>query len=170
MSIVTFHRAFDMTRDLNEGVYTISNNSVISCLAQLSCSPTGNDTWRFSYPHQVHSFSTFVIMLIRTYHSGGCPSVLQSLVQLKELLAAAPPHLTIMPGSGVSPSSVQELASHLIPHGLRDVHMSGGNWEPGHSRWRKPGMGMGISKEREWDVWSTSFEKVRAVRMILDST
>jgi len=97
------------------------------------------------------------------------PTVLESLPQLKRLLQAAHPQLTVMPGSGVSPISIHAIMAQLGPCGLREVHMSGGGWERGHSVWKKPGFGMGPTKEREWDVWTSSYEKIHTVRMVLDT-
>ena len=103
------------------------------------------------------------------HYSGGSPTVLSSLGQLEELLEAAPTHLTIMPGSGISAASIQEVIKQLRPHGLHEVHMSGGYWQSGRAVWQRHGMGMGGSREREWDIWVTSYENVRAVRAVLDS-
>jgi hypothetical protein len=47
--------------------------------------------------------------------------------------------------------------------------MSGGRWVSGHSQWIKSGFGMGVSKEREWHVWVSSFESIELVRKALDS-
>ncbi|KIM31987.1 hypothetical protein M408DRAFT_318390 [Serendipita vermifera MAFF 305830] len=103
------------------------------------------------------------------YYSGGNHTVLLSLIQLADLLRAAPSHLAIMPGSGISAVTIREISGYLVGHGLREVHMSGGQWKPGRSVWRKAGMGMGVSKEKEWDIWTTSYENVRAVREALDA-
>lgn len=105
----------------------------------------------------------------RILTSGGNHTVLLSLIQLADLLRAAPSHLTIMPGSGISAVTIREISGYLVGHGLREVHMSGGQWKPGRSVWRKAGMGMGVSKEKEWDIWTTSYENVRAVREALDA-
>jgi copper homeostasis protein len=74
-----------------------------------------------------------------------------------------------MPGSGVSSNSIHQILIKLAPWNLQEIHMSGGGWELGRSEWRKSGFGMGVSKEREWDVWTSSYERIQAVRKSLDS-
>jgi copper homeostasis protein len=74
-----------------------------------------------------------------------------------------------MPGSGVSNHSIGKIVETLLSLGLKEIHMSGGEWVPGKSTWRRRGMGMGCTEEREWDVWKSSMEKIRVVRMALDT-
>jgi copper homeostasis protein len=58
----------------------------------------------------------------------------------------------------------------LIPHGLREVHLSGGRWNEGRMHHRPEGMGMGVGHGRDWDVWCTDSEIIREVRQIVDQT
>lgn len=76
--------------------------------------------------------------------------------------------LIILPGSGIGPSTVHAVAKELLPHGLREIHLSGGRWEDGPMRYRPEGMGMGIGGAGEWGVWRTDEEAVRAVRHAVD--
>ena len=78
------------------------------------------------------------------------------------------PRLDILPGSGVSPSTVRTVLEALLPLGLRQVHMSGGRWVPSEARYRKDGMGMGVG-DGEWAVWRTSEERVKEVVEIIST-
>ena len=79
------------------------------------------------------------------------------------------PRLDVLPGSGVSPSTVRTVLQALLPLGMRQIHMSGGRWVPGEAQYRKDGMGMGVG-EGEWAVWRTSEERVREVVEIISTT
>ena len=86
----------------------------------------------------------------------------------ERLAVAASRHLDILPGSGVSPSTIRTALRRLLPLGLRQIHMSGGRWIPGEACYRKDGMGMGVG-EGEWAVWRTSEERVREVVEIIST-
>jgi copper homeostasis protein len=91
---------------------------------------------------------------------------------LKDLLDLAKnqePRIEILPGSGINSSTVSALCQALLPHGLREVHMSGGHWIDGASIWRRNGMGMGIGGAGEWGIWRTSGSAIRAVKDAIDS-
>lgn len=95
-----------------------------------------------------------------------------SLKVLKDLLDLAidhDPRVEILPGSGINSSTVGALCQALLPHGLREVHMSGGHWVDGASIWRRDGMGMGVGGAGEWGIWRTRVSAVRAVKEIIDS-
>ena len=82
--------------------------------------------------------------------------------------------LDILPGSGISQTTVQPLLSPLIPLGCTQVHLSGSSWvepedqKPLPPHGRKEGMGMGAGGENEWKILRTIEEKVRAVRVLVD--
>jgi copper homeostasis protein len=105
----------------------------------------------------------------KTFLSGGNPTAIDSLSSIRQLLADAPSHLTIMVGSGVSPESVSTILTELSPYGLRELHMSGGEWKAGEMIWKRAGMGMGAVPSREWDVWRSSTDKIQIVRKVLDA-
>ncbi|KAH9829446.1 copper homeostasis CutC domain-containing protein, partial [Rhodofomes roseus] len=83
------------------------------------------------------------------------------------------PHMAsrfnILPGSGVSPNTIRSVLLELLPLGLCQIHMSGGQWIPSEARYRKEGMGMGVG-EGQWAVWRTNEEHVREVVRIIMST
>ena len=76
--------------------------------------------------------------------------------------------LTILPGSGISPTSIKDVLDALLPQGLKEVHLSAGGWIPSAMRFRKKDMGMGVGGAGEWGIWRTSESVVRAVREIVD--
>lgn len=104
--------------------------------------------------------------------SGHGKTVLQSLDVLKSLYETtrqvsreASWVLNILPGSGIDPDTVGPILDSLLPHGLQEIHLSGGSWIESGMEFRKEGMGMG-----EWAIWSTNEEKVRRVRQVTDAT
>ncbi|EED79686.1 predicted protein [Postia placenta Mad-698-R] len=108
--------------------------------------------------------------------SGHKPAAPSALPALRDLLqkAAEPTHPTpastpaILVGSGINPATVRPVLDALLPHGLREIHLSGGSWVPGEMQYRPPGMGMGVGGDGEWGIWRTSEERVREVRRIAD--
>ncbi|KAG2756466.1 hypothetical protein P692DRAFT_20484578 [Suillus brevipes Sb2] len=137
---VCFHRAFDMTRDTRNAWYQLSK---IDGLTR-----------------------------ILTSGQGTTATSANSLCILKDLLDLAKnqePRIEILPGSGINSSTVSALCQALLPHGLREVHMSGGHWIDGASIWRRNGMGMGVGGAGEWGIWRTSGSAIRAVKDAIDS-
>ncbi|KAF8846079.1 hypothetical protein BDN67DRAFT_960752 [Paxillus ammoniavirescens] len=93
-----------------------------------------------------------------------------ALKTLAELLDSAK-HMSIgvLPGSGINESTVPVLCNALLPHGLKEIHLSGGKWTEGSSVHRRRGMGMGVGGAGEWGVWRTDEEAVRKVRDFVDN-
>ena len=94
---------------------------------------------------------------------------------LKDLLERAASaetdnELSILPGSGITPTSIKDVLDALLPQGLKEVHLSAGGWIPSAMRFRKKDMGMGVGGAGEWGIWRTSESVVRAVREIVDET
>jgi copper homeostasis protein len=96
-------------------------------------------------------------------------TAIDALPEIGRLLRNCARGPIIMPGSGISPTSVGLLLADLLPFGLSEVHMSGGEWVSGTAEWKKAGMGMGVTEERAWDIWKSSSEKISGVRRVLDS-
>ncbi|KAJ3511348.1 hypothetical protein NLJ89_g4142 [Agrocybe chaxingu] len=63
--------------------------------------------------------------------------------------------LIIMPGSGINAKTLPTLLRDLLPLGVREIHLSGGEWKPGSMTFKKKGMGMGANHDTEWAVWRT---------------
>ena len=70
----------------------------------------------------------------------------------------------ILPGAGINPRTVRDVLNHLLPYGLKEIHLSGGRWVDGQMVHRRAGMGMGASVEREWSVWLTDGDVIQEVR------
>jgi copper homeostasis protein len=77
--------------------------------------------------------------------------------------------LRVLAGSGINPSNVLAFMKVLLPRGLREIHLSGGEWVPSQAdHYQRPsGMGMGIG-DGEWAIWRTNEETIRQVRAIVD--
>lgn len=73
-----------------------------------------------------------------------------------------------MPGSGINSKTIRSILDALLPHGLEEVHLSGGRWIEGNMMHRPSDMGMGVSREVEWSIWRTVEGSVREVRRICD--
>ncbi|KAG2062247.1 hypothetical protein BDR06DRAFT_924434 [Suillus hirtellus] len=140
IDVVCFHRAFDMTRDTK-------------------------NAW-----HQLSQIDGLTRIL--TSGQGTTATSANSLDVLKDLLDLAKhqdTRIEILPGSGINSSTVGALCQALLPHGLREVHMSGGHWTDGASVWRRDGMGMGVGGASEWGIWRTNASAIRAVKDAIDS-
>ncbi|KAL1738641.1 copper homeostasis CutC domain-containing protein, partial [Schizophyllum fasciatum] len=111
-----------------------------------------------------------MISAVSRWTHGHSPTAPNSIATLKRLLRritdGTPWALSILPGSGISPETAEPLLEALVPHGLSELHMSGGAWEEGAMGFRRPNMGMGAGSE--WGVWRTQADRVRAVRAIAD--
>ncbi|KAG1834381.1 copper homeostasis protein CutC [Suillus variegatus] len=102
---------------------------------------------------------------ILTSGQGTTATSANSLDVLKDLLDLAKyqdTRIEILPGSGINSSTVGALCQALLPHGLREVHMSGGHWTDGASIWRRDWNG-------EWGIWRTNASAIRAVKDAIDS-
>ncbi|KAI0778964.1 copper homeostasis CutC domain-containing protein [Trametes elegans] len=96
-----------------------------------------------------------------------------ALLKLRTLLRNAsrmPSGAKVLVGSGVNADTVKFILEDLLPCGLREVHLSGGEWVQSKMGFRREGMGMGISPEGGWGIWRTNERKVREVREIVDNT
>lgn len=98
--------------------------------------------------------------------SGHCrhassPEALEALAWMFD--SASVTSVGILPGSGINISTIPILCKALLPHGLKEIHLSGGKWVDGHSTYRPDGMEMG-----EWSVWRTDEEAIRKVRDFMD--
>lgn len=76
---------------------------------------------------------------------------------------------TILPGAGINANTISSVLTNLLPHGLTEVHMSGGQWREGVMIHRRDGLGMGAGGGHDWDIWRTDEAAVRAVRRAVDS-
>jgi copper homeostasis protein len=105
-------------------------------------------------------------------HSGQSKSALAGLPVLRELLrrsqrTGGP---AILPGAGINHGTISHVMDHLLPHGLKEVHLSGGRWVDGGMVHRPEGMGMGASGEGQWGVWQTDGNAIRDVRRTVDGS
>ncbi|PVG00933.1 hypothetical protein CPB86DRAFT_805581 [Serendipita vermifera] len=132
---VTFHRAFDTSRDIDDSLSRVKAIPGIS----------------------------------RILTSGGELTVTEALPQIARLFRNAAGTPVVMPGSGINSTSIGIIATELLPFGLSEVHMSGGEWVEGTAKWKKTGMGMGVTEGKAWNIWKSSFDKISAVRQALDS-
>ncbi|KAI5897992.1 uncharacterized protein SCHCODRAFT_01111903 [Schizophyllum commune H4-8] len=133
---VCFHRAFDMTRDPLEALDALQSIGGIT-------------------------------RILTSGHGPTAPGSIPVLTQLLDRISDGTPWaLSILPGSGISPETAGPVLEALVPHGLTELHMSGGVWEEGTMDFRRPDMGMGAGSE--WGVWRTQSDRVRAVRAIAD--
>lgn len=139
-----------------------------------SMAPTVRNTWNNPHPDEASVTFTVAYFVFQLLPSGQGITVasinsLDVLQNLLDLTKNQDPRIEILPGSGINSSTVSALCQALLPHGLREVHMSGGHWIDGACTWRRDGMGMGVSGAGEWGIWRTRVKAVRAVREIIDS-
>ncbi|THH26434.1 hypothetical protein EUX98_g7754 [Antrodiella citrinella] len=147
---VCFHRAFDMTpnpADELDAEAPLTQLAQIPNIARVLSSGRGTSAPKSTQPLRI---------FLR---------VAQTL-SLEHRTSTTP--LTILPGSGVNPSTVSQLLHDLLPFGLHEVHLSGGGWIEGGMQFRKDGMGMGVGGRGEWGIWRTNEDAVRQIRKVVD--
>ncbi|KAL0951590.1 hypothetical protein HGRIS_008271 [Hohenbuehelia grisea] len=174
---VCFHRAFDMTRDADEGkAFHVPSRMYIYATATISPARCSEYRRHYAYLDKVNQNTAYLIPQQLTPSSSGhgktAPSSISTLKRLcfdiKELTKGQPYSTTILPGSGFNPSTVEPLVSRLLPLGLREVHLSGACWTDGDMTHRPVDMGMGVGGQGEWGIWETQRETVERVRTIVD--
>ncbi|KDQ12870.1 hypothetical protein BOTBODRAFT_161080 [Botryobasidium botryosum FD-172 SS1] len=149
---VTFHRAFDMTRDAQEALRAIASISGITRILTCGHGPTALSAQERESPVAQAEFSQ------------KRPHYPLALRCLKKKALALESSIIILPGSGIKHSTVATLIKTVWPVGVREIHMSGGEWVEGDMEWRPEGMGMGVGGRGEWGVWKTSQESVTWAR------
>jgi copper homeostasis protein len=101
------------------------------------------------------------------------PEALETIQSLyrttKRLVEDEPWRLTILPGTGINSGNVGSILDSLLTLGLQEIHLSGASWVEGGMLYRRENMGMGVSGEGEWGVWTSDEQKIREVREIADA-
>jgi copper homeostasis protein len=122
----------------------------------------------------VDSFSSAILeksLTLASTRSGQNISAPAGLRVLQELLQRSQKNgPVILPGAGINPGTIRHVLDNLLPHGLKEVHLSGGKWAEGRMIHRPVGMGMGASEENEWKIWLTDRETIREVRNVVDNS
>ncbi|KAJ3849455.1 copper homeostasis CutC domain-containing protein [Lentinula lateritia] len=124
---VCFHRAFDMTRDANEGWETFD----------IIRYPSISDIMGIGQGKSVSGSLEVLALLLGTTQDGSSGPI-------------------IMPGSGISPDTTGHVLDILLPLGLSEIHLSAGNWMEGGMSFRREGMGMGVGGKGDWGSWQTN--------------
>ncbi|CDO73444.1 hypothetical protein BN946_scf185013.g79 [Trametes cinnabarina] len=137
---VCFHRAVDM-----------SSQDILSAHLDVS-----------SIPHVTRMLTSGQAPTATT------PAALPSLRMLLRTASRMPSSAKVLVGSGINANTVGPLLAELLPCGLREIHLSGGEWVPSEMEFRREGMSMGVGGEADWAIWRTSEEKVREVREVVD--
>ncbi|KIY73481.1 hypothetical protein CYLTODRAFT_416854 [Cylindrobasidium torrendii FP15055 ss-10] len=135
---VSFHRAFDATRDPFEALEDIISIGGVSRILTSG------------HAKNVVDGLDMIVML-----------------QIKALQLASS-SFSILPGSGVNSDTIDTILVKLLPEGVREFHMSGGRWKSGRMAHRAQTLGFGATSEHEWDVWETDYHAVKEVRTIIN--
>jgi len=101
----------------------------------------------------------------RILTSGGAPNVTIGMSQIAEMIRIAKGRIVIMPGGGVSPENIASLAEATD---ATEFHSSARMALPSPVRFRKQGIAMGDIPDREYDRFTVSEEKVRALISALE--
>jgi len=164
---VCFHRAFDMTQDPHaalQHLYSISGITRVltSGHGKIATSPSSLSILSDLHKETIQHFRTL---------SHVQPYAVSSLTSQPTRTPPVEP-ITILPGSGINPNTVQILVAILLRVGLKEIHLSAGHFVESEMQFRKRagredqgaiGMGMG-----EWKVWKTDERMVRQMRGIID--
>lgn len=76
----------------------------------------------------------------RILTSGQQPTAVQAIPMLKQLQMEADEHIIIMPGCGINPSNIQQIANET---GTKEFHLSGRTNVNSRMRFRNPNVSMG---------------------------
>jgi copper homeostasis protein len=101
----------------------------------------------------------------RILTSGGAPNVTAGMRQITQMVRAAKGRIAIMPGGGVSPENIADLAEAT---GAKEFHSSARVPVPSPVHFRKQGIAMGDIPDREYDRFTVGEEKVRALISALE--
>ena len=126
---VTFHRAFDMTRDLPASLEAIIDTGAVRLLT-----------------------------------SGGAPNAITGMKMLKRLVKLAGNRITIMPGSGIRPENILNIAEMT---GANEFHGSACSAFPSPMVYRKRSICLGGQPGREYNRYRTNAETVRGITSAL---
>lgn len=100
------------------------------------------------------------------FNCSGYETSVDTWTARNRISSLVPGLVTILPGSGINPTTVGRVVSDLRP---REIHLTGARWCDNGMWYRRTGMDMGAA-DHEWDVWKTSEEAIREVRAIADET
>lgn len=171
---VCFHRAFDMTQDPHaalQHLYSIPGITRVltSGHGKIATSPSSLSILSDLHQETIQHFQS--LSRLRSHHrTNSSTSIALSTSPPTRAVPSRP--ITILPGSGISPNTVQILVAILLRVGLKEIHLSGGNFVESEMQYRKRtgredpdaiGMGMG-----DWKVWRTDEHVVRQMRAIID--
>jgi copper homeostasis protein len=101
----------------------------------------------------------------RILTSGGAPDVTTGMSQIAQMVRTAKGRIAIMPGGGVSPENIADLVEAT---GATEFHSSARITVPSPVHFRKQGIAMGDISDREYDRFTVSEERVRALISALE--
>lgn len=171
---VCFHRAFDMTQDPHAAMlhlYSIPGITRVltSGHGKIATSPSSLSILSDLHTETIQHFHS--LTRVRPWHSRTNSSSSIPSANPQPRITPTDP-ITILPGSGINPNTVQILVVILLRVGLKEIHLSAGDFVESEMQYRKrtgmedpdaTGMGMG-----EWKVWKTDERIVRQMRSIID--
>jgi copper homeostasis protein len=96
----------------------------------------------------------------RILTSGGAPNAISGMSLIAQMVKDASGRIVIMAGGGISPENIVTLAEGT---GAQEFHSSARTVLPSPVRFRKQGIAMGDVPDREYERFTASEEKVRAL-------
>ncbi|MGA2633110.1 MAG: copper homeostasis protein CutC [Terracidiphilus sp.] len=96
----------------------------------------------------------------RILTSGGAPNVTRGINELAGMVRAANGRISIMPGGGITPTTITALAQAT---GATEFHSSARTAFPSPVSFRKPGVAMGDLRNREYRRFTVREASVRAL-------
>ncbi|KAF9647434.1 hypothetical protein BDM02DRAFT_3117000 [Thelephora ganbajun] len=171
---VCFHRAFDMTQDPHAALQHLYSIPGITRVLTSGHGKVATSPSSLSVLSDLHEETTqhfYSLTRIQPHSRANSSTSISSSTSLPAHMTPIEP-ITILPGSGINPNTVQILLVILLRVGLKEVHLSAGRFVESEMQYRKRvgredtdaiGMGMG-----EWKVWKTDEHAVRQMRGILD--
>jgi copper homeostasis protein len=101
----------------------------------------------------------------RILTSGGAPNAPRGMAEIASMVQAANGRIAIMPGGGITAENIGDMARGT---GASEFHSSARTAFPSPVRFRKKGMAMGYSRDREYLRYVVRPESVRALHDALE--
>ncbi|GJJ13363.1 hypothetical protein Clacol_007615 [Clathrus columnatus] len=100
-------------------------------------------------------------------HGPSAPHNIDMLTAMAKLSLSLPSPITILPGSGINPTSVHIIVQCDWWKSFGEIHMSAGRWLDSPMKFRKEHMSMGAGENKDWQIWRAEENAVKQVQNLV---